>query len=299
MYFHGGCWVLNDKESFDRLLRETANAAGAGVVFVEYSRSPEARYPVAIEEAYVATRWIAENGRSINLDPSRLAVVGDSSGGNMAAAVTLLARERRGPNIDFQILFSPTMDSNFDTPSYQEFATGYFLTREAMKWFWNHYAPDVAVREQVTAAPLKASVEQLKGLPSALGVRQVAALIESIRQEYNYPIFLNADHTHSLAKAEEAANARLDSIVFDRSELPFAENVSETRAAVEAIRKISPSILVEGEIGFIGSGSEIHERVPEASKILTTPETRDGLSKRLVSMYWHLRSGPCTGFSQA
>ena len=105
-----------------------------------------------------------------------------------------------------------------------------------------------------------------------IGVRQVAALIGSIRQEYDFPIFLDADHTHSLAKAKEAASAGFDSIVFDRSELPFAENVSETRAAVEAIRKISPSILVEGEIGFIGSGSEIHEKVPEASKILTTPE---------------------------
>ena len=105
-----------------------------------------------------------------------------------------------------------------------------------------------------------------------MGARQVAALVESIRQEYDFPIFLDADHTHSLAKAEEAASAGFDSIVFDRSELPFAENVSETRAAVEAIRKINPSILVEGEIGFIGSGSEIHEKVPEASKILTTPE---------------------------
>jgi acetyl esterase len=95
-------------------------------------------------------------------------VVGDSSGGNMAAVVTLLAKERGGPPINFQILFSPTTDSNFDTPSYQEFATGYFLTREAMKWFWNHYAPDIAVREQPTAAPLKASIEQLKDLPPAL-----------------------------------------------------------------------------------------------------------------------------------
>jgi fructose-bisphosphate aldolase class II len=103
-------------------------------------------------------------------------------------------------------------------------------------------------------------------------VRQVAALIESIRQEYDFPIFLNAGHTHSLVKATEAANAGFDSIVFDRSELPFAENVAETRGAVEAIRKISPSVLVEGEIGLIGSGSEIHEKVPEASKILTTPE---------------------------
>jgi acetyl esterase len=114
MYFHGAGWVLNDKESFDRLLREIADGVGAAVVFVEYSRSPEARYPVAIEEAYAATRWVAENGRSINVDPSHLAVVGDSSGGNMAAVVTLLAKERGGPKIDFQVLFSPTMDASFD-----------------------------------------------------------------------------------------------------------------------------------------------------------------------------------------
>jgi len=119
-------------------------------------------------------------------------------------------------------------------------------------------------------APVVVGVSE--GERDFMGVRQVAALVDSIRQEYDFPIFLDADHTHSLAKAEEAANAGFDSIVFDRSELPFAENVSETRAAVEAIRKINPSILVEGEIGFIGSGSEIHEKVPEASKILTTPE---------------------------
>jgi fructose-bisphosphate aldolase class II len=105
-----------------------------------------------------------------------------------------------------------------------------------------------------------------------IGVSQVAALIKSIRQDYDFPIFLNADHTRSLAKAQEAANAGFDSIVFDRSELPFADNVSETKGAVEAIRKVNPSIVVEGEIGFIGSGSEIHEKVPDASKILTTPE---------------------------
>jgi acetyl esterase len=168
MYFHGGGWVLNDMESFDRLIREIANGTGAAVVFVEYSRSPEARYPVAIEEAYAATCWIVENGQSISLDPSRLAVVGDSSGGNMAAVITLLAKQRGGPKIDFQVLFCPTMDASFDTPSYQEFGKGYFLTRDAMIWFWNRYAPDVAVCQRVTAAPLKASVEQLRELLTAL-----------------------------------------------------------------------------------------------------------------------------------
>jgi acetyl esterase len=168
MYFHGGGWVLNDRWSFDRLLREIAIEAHVAAVFVEYTRSPEARYPVAIEEAYAATKWIAENGSSLRLDPSRLAVIGDSSGGNMAAVVALMAKERGGPKIDCQVLFSPTVDANFNTNSYRLFATDYFLTREAMKWFWNHYAPDEAAREYPTASPLKASIAQLKELPPAL-----------------------------------------------------------------------------------------------------------------------------------
>lgn len=168
MYFHGGGWVLGDKDVFDRLIREIANGAGAAVVFVNFTRSPEAKYPVAIEEAYAATKYIAENGKALNVDPSRLAVAGDSVGGNMAAAVTMLAKERGGPNIIFQVLFYPVTDANFDTPSYQQFATGHFLTREAMKWFWNNYLPEEETRKQPTASPLRASTDQLKGLPPAL-----------------------------------------------------------------------------------------------------------------------------------
>jgi acetyl esterase len=168
IYFHGGGWVLGDKETHDRLIREIAIGANAAVVFVDYSRSPEARYPVAIEEAYAATKWVAENGKTINVDSSRLAVAGDSVGGNMAAAITLLAKERGGPKINFQALFYPVTDADFDTPSYRQFANGYFLTREAMKWFWSHYAPDVASRNQPTASPLRASADQLRGLPPAL-----------------------------------------------------------------------------------------------------------------------------------
>src|SRR5260370_461577 len=102
MYFHGGGWILGDKETHDRLVREIANGAQATVVFVDYARSPEAKYPVAIEQAYAATKWVAENGASIGVDPSRLVLAGDSVGGNMAAAVTLLAKERGVPKIDFQ-----------------------------------------------------------------------------------------------------------------------------------------------------------------------------------------------------
>ncbi len=168
MYFHGGGWVLGDAKTHDRLIREIAHGAEAAVVFVDYSRAPEARYPIAIEEAYAATVWVAEHGKAIGVDPSRVAVAGDSVGSNMAAAVTLLAKERGSPKIMFQVLFYPVTDADFDTGSYAQFATGYFLTREAMKWFWNHYAPQSAVRAQPTASPLRASVDQLRGLPPAL-----------------------------------------------------------------------------------------------------------------------------------
>jgi acetyl esterase len=168
MYFHGGGWILGDKETHDRLVREIANGAQATVVFVDYARSPEAKYPVAIEQAYAATRWVAEHGASIGVDTSRLVVAGDSVGGNMVAAVTLLAKARGGPKIDFQVLCYPVTDANLDTQSYREFgADGYWLTRESMRWFWDSYAPE-SVRNEPTVSPLRASLDQLTGLPPAL-----------------------------------------------------------------------------------------------------------------------------------
>lgn len=167
MYFHGGGWILGDKETHDRLVREVANGAQTTVVFVDYARSPEAKYPIAIEQAYAATKWVAENGPSIGVDPARLVVAGDSVGGNMVAAVTLLAKERGGPTIDFQILCYPATDANFETQSYRAFADGYWLTREAMKWFWDSYAPE-ALRNQPTVTPLRTSLDQLRELPPAL-----------------------------------------------------------------------------------------------------------------------------------
>ncbi len=168
MYFHGGGWVLGDKTTHDRIIREIANGAGAAVVFVNYTPSPEAKYPKSIEEAYAATKYIAEKGKDLNLDSSKLVVAGDSVGGNMATVVTMLAKERKGPDIHFQLLFYPVTDANFDTPSYRQFETGYFLTREAMKWFWDNYLPDKEMRKQPTASPLQASTEQLKNLPQAM-----------------------------------------------------------------------------------------------------------------------------------
>jgi acetyl esterase len=168
MYFHGGGWVLGDADTHDRLVREIANGAKAAVVFVDYDRSPEARYPIAIEQAYAATKYVADHAKEFHVDASRRAVAGDSVGGNMAAVVTLLAKERGGPAIDQQVLFYPVTDANFDTGSYNQFANGPWLTREAMKWFWNAYLPDEAKRKDPTASTLQASLEQLNGLPPAL-----------------------------------------------------------------------------------------------------------------------------------
>jgi acetyl esterase len=168
MYFHGGGWILGSKNTHDRLIREIANGANAAVVFVNYTPSPEAKYPVPIEQAYAATKYIAENGRKLNLDSSRLAVAGDSVGGNMATVVAMLAKQRRGPRIAYQLLFYPVTDASFDTMSYREFADGPWLTKAAMEWFWNAYAPDVAERKNPTASPLQASLDELSGLPPAL-----------------------------------------------------------------------------------------------------------------------------------
>jgi acetyl esterase len=168
MHFHGGGWILGDKETHDRFAREIAVGANAAVVFVDYDRSPEARYPVAIEQAYAATQYVAQHGHELSLDPRRMALLGDSVGGNMAAAVTLLARQRGGPRIALQVLCYPVTDASFDTPSYHEFADGPWLTRRAMQWFWDAYLPNVTARSAITATPLSASIEQLRGLPEAL-----------------------------------------------------------------------------------------------------------------------------------
>jgi acetyl esterase len=184
MYFHGGGWVLGDRFSYDRTTRDLAHACGAAVVFVEYTRSPEARYPVALEEAYAATAWIAEHGQRLGLDGTRLAVAGDSAGGNLATAAALLAKRRGGPRLRQQVLFYPALDAGFDTPSYRQFADGFFLTRAQMEWFWNHYAPDHSVRDEPTAAPLRAGLEELTGLPPALVITAEADVLRDEGEAY-------------------------------------------------------------------------------------------------------------------
>ena len=168
MYFHGGGWVLGGFDTHERLVRELANKANVVVIFVNYTPSPEAKYPVALEEAYAATKWIAQNGKTVNVNASRLAVAGDSVGGNMAAAVVLLAKERDGPPIRFQLLFYPVTDANFETSSYMKYQEGYWLSREAMKWFWDNYVSNQTNIKEPTVSPLRASNDRLRGLPPTL-----------------------------------------------------------------------------------------------------------------------------------
>lgn len=168
MYFHGGGWVLGDKDTHDRLCRDIATGAQCAVVFVTFSPSPEAQYPVPIEEAYAATKWVAENGNEINVDASKLAVTGDSVGGNMSIAVTIMCKERGGPKLCFQCLFYPVTDAAFDNESYKIFQNGPWLTLPAMKWFWDQYAPDHSVWGEPTCSPLRAPVDLFKGMPPAL-----------------------------------------------------------------------------------------------------------------------------------
>lgn len=168
VYIHGGGWVLGDAGTHDRLVREIAVGARAALFFVDYDRAPDARYPIAIEQIYAAVKHVVERGAQLGVDSTRLAIVGDGVGGNMAAAVTLMAKDRRGPKIDLQVLFYPVADCGFDTGSYTAFAHGPWLTKRAMEWYWDAYLPDRAARKQVTATPLNASIEQLTGLPDTV-----------------------------------------------------------------------------------------------------------------------------------
>jgi acetyl esterase len=167
LYVHGGGWVLGNAGTHDRLVRELAVGANAAVVFVEYDSSPEARYPVAIEQAYATARWILRDGSAEGLDGSRLAVAGDSVGGNMAAALTLLAKQRGDVTFVHQSLYYPVTDAAQDTDSYREFADGPFLTAKAMAWYWDAYLPERDERSEITVSPLRASLDDLAGLPEA------------------------------------------------------------------------------------------------------------------------------------
>jgi len=168
LYIHGAGWVLGSEHTHDRLARQIANGARAAVVFVNYSRAPEAKFPVQDEQAYAAARWVVAHGKEHGIDGNNMAIAGDSVGGNMTAAVTLMAKQRGGPKFVYQVLFYPVTDADFTNGSYRQFANGPWLTEPAMEWFWNAYVPNVAERKNPLVTPLNATLQQLKGLPPAL-----------------------------------------------------------------------------------------------------------------------------------
>ncbi|MGK9175226.1 alpha/beta hydrolase [Yokenella regensburgei] len=168
MFFHGGGWILGDFETHERLVRDLVTASGAAAVFVNYTPSPEAHFPVAINQAYAATRWVSEHGSEIGVDGKRLALVGNSVGGNMVAAVALQAKQHHAPEIRYNVMLWPVTDAHFDTGSYNQYENGYFLSRNMMKWFWDAYTTKESDRNNILASPLRATREQLQGLPPTL-----------------------------------------------------------------------------------------------------------------------------------
>lgn len=168
LYIHGGGWVMGDKHTHDRLIRELAVGAHAALVFPEYTPSPEAQYPVPLEQIYSVLTHVTEKAEQYSLDPSRIAVAGDSVGGNMTAAITIMAKDRQGPQLAFQLLLYPVTSADFGVDSYKTFADGPWLTRDSMQWFWDAYCPDVDKRDDILVSPLQADTEKLQGLPPAL-----------------------------------------------------------------------------------------------------------------------------------
>lgn len=168
MFFHGGGWVLGDFPTHERLVRDLVNESGAAAVFVNYDPSPEAHFPVAITQAYEATKWVAQHGEEIGVDGKRLALVGNSVGGNMVAAVALQAKTNHTPAIRYDVMLWPVTDASFSTASYGQFANGYFLTKNMMKWFWDSYTLSEQDRNNILASPLRATSAQLQGLPPTL-----------------------------------------------------------------------------------------------------------------------------------
>lgn len=183
-YIHGAGWVFGSAKTHDKLVRELAVRTNSVVVFPEYSLSPEAKYPTAIEQNYAILQQLPEMAEAKKMDLSRLTVSGDSAGGNMATVMTIMTKQRNGLTINQQLLYYPVTDANFNTESYKEFAEDYYLTKEGMKWFWNQYAPDEKQRAEITASPLRATLDELKGLPAAMILNGEADVLRDEGEAY-------------------------------------------------------------------------------------------------------------------
>lgn len=239
LYYHGGGWVLGNAGTHDRLVRELAVGVNAAVVFVNYTPSPEACFPKPLDEAFAATQYIIEHGKEFNLDPGRLALAGDSVGGNMAIAVTFLAKQR-GLKIDAQVLFYPVTDANFNNGSYKEFAEGPWLTKAAMEWFWKAYAPNLNDRQKTLVCPLNASIDDLRGLPPALVITDENDVLRDEGEAYAHKLiqagvpvtavrFLGTFHDFVMLDALKDTPAARGAIALAIAHLTKALNDSEDK----------------------------------------------------------------------
>jgi acetyl esterase/lipase len=231
LYVHGGGWILGNTGTHDRLVRELAAGVGAAVVFVEYDRSPEARYPVAIEQAYATAQWITQHGADEGLDAARLAIAGDSVGGAMTAAVTILAKQRGDVTFVHQSLYYPVTDAAQDTDSYREFADGPYLLAKSMAWFWDAYLPDHARRAEITASPLRATLEDLAGLPEAFVIVDENDVLRDEGEAYARKL---------TAAGVRTTSVRYNGIIHDFMMLnPLRESAAATAAIEQAIHVLS------------------------------------------------------------
>ena len=223
VYMHGGGWVLGNAATHDRLVRELAVGANAALAFVEYPNSPEARYPLAIEQGYATAQWIVREGASKGLDAGRIAVAGESVGGDMTAALTLMAKERGDVEFVHAGMYYPVTDAAMDTQSYDQFATGYYLGRELMEWFWDAYVADPNQRSEITASPNQATVEQLEGLPPTLLIVDEADVLRDEGEAYAAKLRL---------AGVPVTTVRYDGTVHDFMLLDSLSQSNATRAAI-------------------------------------------------------------------
>lgn len=226
-YIHGAGWVFGSFHTHEKLVRELAYRTNSVVIFPEYTRSPEARFPIAIEQCYSILNQIPNILKYNNIVASMntLTVAGDSVGGNMATVMTIMSKFQNGPKIHKQLLYYPVTDDNFNTPSYLKFATNYYLYRDGMKWFWNNYEPNPQKRNNILAAPLKATLEQLKGLPDAMIMNGEADVLRSEGEAY-------------ANKLREACNdvtaIRFQGMIHDFVMLNNLDQTNACRAAMDA-----------------------------------------------------------------
>ncbi|EJJ27646.1 esterase/lipase [Rhizobium sp. CF142] len=226
LFIHGGVWIVGNFENHQRLLRDLVVGSGQVGVFVEYTSLPEARFPTQLDQSYAALKWVAAHAGEFGADGSRIAVAGNSVGGNMTAALTLMAKDRNGPKISFQALLIPATDASVDTGSYHEYGEQRFLARAFMKYGWDLYAPDAKTRDNPYVSPLRASIDQLKGLPPAL---VITAENDPLRDE-------GEAYARKLKEAGvTVAAARYNGTIHDFVLLNAIRNVPSTEAAIEQI----------------------------------------------------------------